>query len=103
MTAAQSRNVGGAVALLIIAAGCLCVGLHALLHPERCGEQVMHAADQCPNRSSRTGHTWVNDADQQHARNHRVGVAMLLTATGFVLASGVVYRYTGSAARPAPS
>jgi hypothetical protein len=96
---ARKRNVGGAVAVLLVGIASLIIGMHALLHVDNCGDQPMHAGDLCPSHSSRTGHAWINDANQQQARNHRVGVAMLAAGGGFVVASGLIYRFTSGESR----
>jgi hypothetical protein len=95
----RKRNVGGAVAVLMAALACLVIGIHALAHPDRCGDGVMHPNDLCPNHSSRAGHAWINDANQQQARNHRLGIAMLAAGGGFVVASGLIYRFASGASR----
>jgi len=96
---ARKRNVGGAVGVLQVGIASLIIGMHALLHVDNCGDQVMGARQLCPNHSSRAGDTWINDADQQRARNHRVGVTMLAVGGGFVVASGLIYWFTSGESR----
>ena len=68
-------------------------GLNALSHIDYCGGSVMHQHDWCPNTSGRSHHSWLNDYDDQKARNHRLGVTMTMASAATFIAAGLVWRY----------
>jgi hypothetical protein len=68
-------------------------GLNALSHIDYCGGSVMHQGDWCPNTSGRSHHSWLNDYDDQKARNHRLGVIMTVAGAATFIAASLVWRY----------
>jgi hypothetical protein len=69
------------------------VGLNALARIDYCGNNVMAHGEMCPNTSSRSHRSRLNDYDHQRARNQRLGITMTAGIGVMLLAAGLIWAY----------